>query len=206
MVKFCTPWAHLLPWRHLGRGIEEMKWIPVLVPLVCGMLFACAGTTQSGSDGTTPGTSGPDEMGQRFQALEASSRELNVEILGELPEVAEDDTFLVVEAVLSAPSYDSEQSGWALSPPEEWTVGSTTEGEEVRLEFLEPEGGAMIVSGPADVTLEGEVTVTWLVRYSRRNTLLTEAGTAVAVHVVPVAAMLVADDQPPRYWISGEAP
>lgn len=182
-----------------------MRWISVLVPLACNLLLACAGTTQSGREGTTPEPADPDALAQRFQALEASSRELNVEIVGELPEVADDDTFLVVEAAISAPSYDSSQGGWVLSPPEEWTVGSTEEGEEVRLEFLEPEGGAMVVSGPADVTIEGEVTVTWLVRYARRNTLLTEAGTAVAVHVVPVAAMLAVDEQPPRYWISSEA-
>jgi hypothetical protein len=41
-----------------------------------------------------------------------------------------------------------------------------------------------------------------VVRYARRNALLTEAGTSVALHVVPVAARLEAEGEPPRYWAS----
>jgi hypothetical protein len=80
----------------------------------------------------------------------------------------------------------------------------TESGEEVRFEFLQPEGGAIVISGAESIEAE-EVSSTFILRYSRRNVLLTESGTSLAVHVIPVAVRLDAEGQTPRFWIASEA-
>lgn len=186
------------------------KWIVAPATL----LLVCCGGARQGGQGTTARSTAADGDGgsaaaARFQALAAEARELSQGVVAELPEVAEADIYLTVEAMLPAPAHDAALGGWPLLPPEGWSVGTTADDEEVRIEFLEPDGGAMFVAGErGELTLPDEVTVTWVVRYARRNTLLTEAGAAVAVHVVPVAARLEAEgiDQP-RYWApEGVAP
>ena len=144
-------------------------------------------------------------LNQQFQLLEATARDINAGIAVELPEVAGNDEFFLLEAALVMPEYDEGAGGYILTPPEEWTIGSTDSGEEVRVEFLEPEGGAVIIHGPETMDLSLEASVLWIVRFSRRNVLLTDAGMATSIHVVPVAAHLIASNDDGGFWISSEA-
>lgn len=172
--------------------------------LILSAVGACSGARQ-GTRSTTPAGSTGDQT-SRFTQLEVSAEELDSTTVSELPEVADEDRYFVVDAVIETPSFDPDRGGLVLLPPQEWTIGVTADQQDVRLELLEPEGGAMVVEAEGELEGVTEASVTWLVRYSRRNILLTEAGRAVAVHVVPVAARFEVAGEEPSFWISSEAP
>ena len=174
-----------------------------------GIWLGGCGASTSGAGGETTPTQGLVASGSeaRFQQLEGDSVPMDPEHVSELPEVSEDNILLFLEATISAPERDPVLGGFPVEPPAAWTVGATEEGQEVRVEFMEPEGGAVVMTCEAEVELGSpEITVTWIVRYERRNVRLTEAGTSEAIHVTPVAARMDVEGGEPMFWISSEAP
>jgi hypothetical protein len=173
-----------------------------------GALAGCGAASRAGEGGTTPdpGLAGPSGAEARFAALETEAVPMDPGAVAELPEEAESNVLLRLEASSESPERDPVLGGFALAPPEEWTIGASEGGEEVRVEFLEPEGGEVVMACEPDVELPDEVTVTWIVRYERRNVRLTEEGASEAIHVTPVAARLDAEGRAPMFWISSEAP
>jgi hypothetical protein len=144
-------------------------------------------------------------MARRFRALEEAAPELDAAQVPGLPDEAEEDRFFLLDSVVSAPAMDQQRACYVVLPPQEWTIGTTDDGEEIRVAFLQPEGGAMTLDHEGPLETPDEVTVTWIVRYDRKNVLLTESGTAVSVHVTPVAARVEIPDHDELYWISSEA-
>jgi hypothetical protein len=143
--------------------------------------------------------------GERFRQLESAATIIDGQRAALLPAEPEQDIYLKLEASLPAPAHDADRGGYPLQPPDKWTVGMTETGEEVRVVFLEPEGGTMTASCPDAAEFSGDVELVWLVRYARRNLLLTEEGPAWAVHVVPVAAQLAPPSGELLFWVSSEA-
>lgn len=171
--------------------------------VIVGGVWGCGATNGHRGSTAADEAEGSDGDG-RFQSLESRASSLGPETALELPEVAEEDELFVVEATLGIPEREEETGRATIEPPEAWTIGTTESGEEVRFEFLQPEGGAMSVVIPEALEAE-EVVATFILRYSRRNLVLTEAGTSYAVHVVPMALRLDIEGLDPLYWIASEA-
>ena len=172
------------------------------------VIWSCCAACTSAS---RPATNLPQPVetvsaeGDRFRQLESAATAIDGQRAALLPAEPDQDIYLKLEASLPVPAHDRARGGYLLRPPDKWTVGMTETGEEVRVVFLEPEGGEMTVSCPETAALSGEVELVWLVRYARRNLLLTAAGPAWAVHVVPVAAQLAPPSGAPLFWVSSEA-
>lgn len=182
-----------------------MRFVVLSIGSLC--LAAC-GAAGTGAGGTTPAATdlAPPGPQARFAELEAAASPMDPESVAALPEEAEGNHMLVLEASLPTPERDPVLAGLPVEPPAEWTIGASEEGEEVRVEFLEPEGGQVVMACEREAVFPEEVTVTWIVRYERRNVRLTEAGASEAIHVTPVAARLDAEGVDPIFWISSEAP
>lgn len=182
-----------------------MAGIKAMAVIVSVILTGCAASRQGGVE-SAPGGLSRSEQVRRFRALEEAAAELDAAQVSELPDVSEEDRFFLLESVVSAPAMDQQRESYVVLPPQEWTIGTTEEGEEIRVAFLQPEGGAMTLDHDGVLEAPDEVSVTWVVRYDRKNVLLTESGTAVSVHVTPVAARVDIPDRNPLFWISSEAP
>ncbi len=168
------------------------------------VLASCAASRQRGAE-TANGRRSQSELEQRYEELEASAEDLDVATIIELPEVSDDDRLYVLESVIGAPPIDQSHGGYVVLPPRDWTIGNSAEGEEIRMTFLQPGGGDMVIHADDELELPDEVSAIWIVRYERRNVLLTEGGTAMAVHVVPLAVRIEVPDGDPLYWVSPEA-
>lgn len=177
----------------------------VLILAPFAILVGCASSLQGGAETAGSGPSYSD-LENRFEALEDGTAEFDGAAISELPEVAEEDDFYVLESVVGAPAMDQSRDVYVILPPREWVIGTNSDGEDIRMAFLEPDGGSMTLTYDGVLETPDEVTVTWIVRYERQNVLLTEAGTALSVHVTPIAARVEIPDERPLYWISGEAP
>lgn len=169
-------------------------------------LSACGAGTGANQGSTLPaGAVDISDLVSRFEQLEGSSTEIDPNLVAGLPEVADQEQLLLLESTMPSPDYSAENDGYELVPPEDWTIGTTEEGEEVRIEFLEASGSIIVAVCESEAELEEESTIVWIVRYDRRNVLLTESGMSVSVHVVPIAAMLLYSERDSCVWISNEA-
>ncbi len=176
--------------------------------LLCGVfvsLLAHCGATSGDGPSTTPTNIGVPDAASRFDQLEGSASELDTSLIGDLPDVAEQDRYFIVDAAIGDPEHDETSGAVTLVPPENWVVGMSDDDEEIRLDFLEPEGGAVAVELSNPPSDWNDVMVTWIVRYERRNVLLTEAGASVALHVIPVAARLELEGGEELFWIASAA-
>jgi hypothetical protein len=166
-------------------------------------LNGCA-ASRAGGGGTTAHGLDPQEQERRFRILEDSATEIDAAVVSELPEEAESPSLHLIESIVAAPPYDQIHEGYVVLSPQAWIIGTGSEGEEIRMTFLEPAGRTMLIPHAGDLELPDEVSATWVVRYERRNVLLTEEGQAIAIHVTPIAVRLEAPDGEPLYWISPE--
>lgn len=176
--------------------------------IVAMMSCGCGASPGGGNGATTPaGLPSWPSPEARFAELEALAVTMDPTTVAELPDVAESNVLMQLEATVESPPRDPVLGGFPLEPPSDWTVGASEDGHEVRVELLEPEGGQVVVVAEAGLELSAEVTVTWIVRYERRNVRLTEEGASSAIHVTPMAARLdPGEGAPPLIWISAEAP